>query len=97
MFAGLSEHSVSNTDDLLDWLERGNKRRKVAATLSNPQSSRSHAVFSINCDGVKLNLIDLAGSERASNGCFNLCRFKEGANINKSLVALGNVISALGK
>lgn len=68
----------------------------MASTLSNPESSRSHAVFSVNCEGVKLNLVDLAGSERASNRSFNLSRFKEGANINKSLVALGNVISALG-
>lgn len=96
MSTGLSEHSVSDSKDLLQYLERGNKRRRVAATLSNPESSRSHSVFSVNCEGVKLNLIDLAGSEKASNRYFNLSRFKEGANINKSLVALGNVISALG-
>ncbi|CAG9813523.1 unnamed protein product [Phaedon cochleariae] len=94
---GLSEHPVSNPSDLLDWLEKGDKKRKVAATLSNPRSSRSHSVFSVNCAGVKLNLIDLAGSERAANRCFDLSRFKEGANINKSLVALGNVISALAE
>ncbi|XP_072388088.1 uncharacterized protein [Diabrotica undecimpunctata] len=92
---GLSEHPVNTTSDLLYWLQEGNKRRKIAATHSNPQSSRSHSVFVVNCDGVKLNLIDLAGSERAASRCFNLSRFKEGSNINRSIVALGNVISAL--
>uniref|UniRef100_A0A6P7FR94 Uncharacterized protein LOC114330371 n=1 Tax=Diabrotica virgifera virgifera TaxID=50390 RepID=A0A6P7FR94_DIAVI len=94
---GLSEHPVNTTSDLLYWLQEGNKRRKIAATHSNPQSSRSHSVFVVNCDGVKLNLIDLAGSERAASRCFNLSRFKEGSNINRSIVALGNVISALGR
>ncbi|KAG5890145.1 hypothetical protein JTB14_010163 [Gonioctena quinquepunctata] len=40
---------------------------------------------------------DLAGSEKAANRSFDISRFKEGANINKSLVALGNVISALAE
>ncbi|XP_056639224.1 uncharacterized protein LOC130446785 [Diorhabda sublineata] len=92
---GLSEQLVKTSSDLHYWLEEGNKHRKIAATHSNPQSSRSHSVFVINCDGVKLNLIDLAGSERAANRCFNISRFKEGSSINKSIVALGNVISAL--
>lgn len=96
-FSGLSEHSVFNSQELLELLDRGNRRRRVASTLSNSHSSRSHSVFSVSFDGVKLNLIDLAGSERASNRCFDYSRFKEGANINKSLVALGNVISALGE
>lgn len=44
---------------------------------------------------VKLSMIDLAGSERAaSTKCMGL-RFKEGANINKSLLALGNCINKL--
>lgn len=38
---------------------------------------------------VKLSMIDLAGSERgAATNCKGL-RFKEGSNINKSLLALG--------
>ncbi|XP_046740496.1 uncharacterized protein LOC124407927 [Diprion similis] len=45
--------------------------------------------------GARLHLVDLAGSERAGNSNYGLHRLKEGANINKSLVALGNVISAL--
>ena len=43
----------------------------------------------------KLSLIDLAGSERASNTNNRGLRLIEGANINKSLLALGNCINAL--
>ncbi|KOX70429.1 Kinesin-like protein KIF16B, partial [Melipona quadrifasciata] len=46
--------------------------------------------------GSKLRLVDLAGSESAAT-CSGVHRLKEGANINKSLVALGNVISALAE
>jgi hypothetical protein len=46
----------------------------------------------------KLNLVDLAGSERASaDTVYNKKQLKEGANINKSLVSLGNVISMLAE
>ncbi|XP_016474199.2 kinesin-like protein KIN-4A isoform X1 [Nicotiana tabacum] len=44
----------------------------------------------------KLHLVDLAGSERAKRTGSNGLRFKEGVHINKGLLALGNVISALG-
>ncbi|XP_051166483.1 uncharacterized protein LOC127284835 [Leptopilina boulardi] len=46
--------------------------------------------------GSRLHLVDLAGSESAAT-CSGINRLKEGANINKSLVALGNVISALAE
>lgn len=45
----------------------------------------------------KIHLVDLAGSERADGTHATSTRLKEGANINKSLVTLGSVISALGK
>lgn len=45
----------------------------------------------------KIHLVDLAGSERADATRANGTRLKEGATINKSLVTLGSVISALGK
>jgi len=44
----------------------------------------------------KIHLVDLAGSERADATRATGARLKEGANINKSLVTLGSVISALG-
>ncbi|XP_041019606.1 kinesin-like protein KIN-4C isoform X1 [Juglans microcarpa x Juglans regia] len=44
----------------------------------------------------KLHLVDLAGSERAKRTGADGMRFKEGIHINKGLLALGNVISALG-
>lgn len=94
---GLSEHPVCESSDLLKLLQNGNNRRKIAATVNNPQSSRSHSVFTItSCEGIKLHLIDLAGSEKANTRGRGTARFREGANINKSLVALGNVISVLG-
>jgi kinesin family protein 16B len=93
---GLSWHSAPDSVSLLRLLSRGNSHRRVAATPSNPRSSRSHSVFVVQFDDTKLTLVDLAGSERAGNRPCTTSRFREGANINKSLVALGNVISALG-
>lgn len=45
----------------------------------------------------KIHLVDLAGSERADATGATGVRLKEGGNINKSLVTLGNVISSLGQ
>ncbi|XP_011299424.1 kinesin-like protein KIF18A [Fopius arisanus] len=103
--ANLKIISISSADELLQLLARGNKNRTQHPTDANQESSRSHAVFQVyvnmasKLDGqvkqVKLSMIDLAGSERASaTGCKG-ARFKEGANINKSLLALGNCINNL--
>ncbi|KAK4885280.1 hypothetical protein RN001_001551 [Aquatica leii] len=92
---GLIRHTIYDPETLLNLLKIGNANRKVSATLTNPNSSRSHSVLTLTFGkGVQLHLIDLAGSERAANK-YNICTLKEGANINKSLVALGNVISTL--
>ncbi len=82
--------------------------RTKERTDANETSSRSHAVLQITVEhkdkahGIhaeiniaKLSLIDLAGSERASNTNNRGLRLIEGANINKSLLALGNCINAL--
>lgn len=72
----------------------------------NQDSSRSHSIFTITieCTGQltddhvrmgKLNLVDLAGSERQSKSAATGERLQEAKNINLSLSALGNVISAL--
>ncbi|NXF99803.1 KIF4 protein, partial [Sakesphorus luctuosus] len=104
---GLTERSVSCAQDTVSCLEQGNNARTVAATAMNSQSSRSHAIFTIcidqkkksdkNCSfHSKLHLVDLAGSERQKKTKAEGDRLKEGININKGLLALGNVISALG-
>jgi kinesin family member 17 len=86
----------------------GTNNRKTASTAMNSESSRSHSIFTIyietatqQADGSqriragKLNLVDLAGSERISKTGATGETMKEGAKINLSLSALGNVISAL--
>mgnify|MGYP001800063127 FL=1 len=45
----------------------------------------------------RLFLVDLAGSERAANTQNRGKRMVEGAHINRSLLALGNCITALSK
>lgn len=103
--AGLEPISIQNAKELLTLLAEGNKNRTQHPTDANKESSRSHAVFQVyikilnkldnQVQRVKLSMIDLAGSERASaTGCKGV-RFKEGANINKSLLALGNCINNL--
>ncbi|CAB3249282.1 unnamed protein product [Arctia plantaginis] len=87
--------AVHNPESLLSLVAEGVKRRRTAATKRNSTSSRSHALLEIATPHATLHLADLAGSEKASwEGCGG-GRQKEGANINKSLVALSNVISAL--
>ncbi|NXL44052.1 KIF14 protein, partial [Podilymbus podiceps] len=98
---------------LQSWLELGNKQRATAATVMNDKSSRSHSVFTLvmtqtkvefvdeeQCDRrltSHINLIDLAGSECCSTAQTTGERLKEGVSINKSLLTLGKVISALSK
>ncbi|XP_043248956.1 kinesin-like protein KIF18A [Colletes gigas] len=103
--AGLKIITIHSAEELLTLLAKGNKNRTQHPTDANEESSRSHAVFQVyinitnRLDGqvkqVKLSMIDLAGSERASATGSKGDRFKEGANINKSLLALGNCINNL--
>ncbi|KAJ8921074.1 hypothetical protein NQ315_015870 [Exocentrus adspersus] len=102
----LSVHTVKTYEELRDWLLQGNKNRATAATSMNEKSSRSHSIFSIElslCERIKgedmsrrskVSLIDLAGSERLGNS-HNTEKIREGVYINKSLLTLGKVISAL--
>ncbi|PVD20791.1 hypothetical protein C0Q70_18952 [Pomacea canaliculata] len=91
-------------------MEQGTSNRTVASTNMNATSSRAHTVVTItfvqiikNANGSEtkkssiMNLVDLAGSERADSTGATGDRLKEGANINRSLSALGNVISALAE
>lgn len=88
-------------------LARAAKRRAVASTAMNEQSSRSHQVFTLYIKGAhagkgiavtgSLNLCDLAGSERLSRSGAEGDRKKEAAAINKSLSCLADVFTALAK
>ncbi|XP_010753069.3 kinesin-like protein KIF16B isoform X5 [Larimichthys crocea] len=103
----LSKHLVQNYSDVEELMEAGNINRTTASTGMNDVSSRSHAIFTINFTQAKfdaempsetvskIHLVDLAGSERADATGATGVRLKEGGNINKSLVTLGNVISSL--
>lgn len=92
----------------MDIIVRGNEYRTMSPTEANATSSRSHAVLQINVSSrdrnasvnephtmATLSIIDLAGSERASVTKNRGERLIEGANINKSLLALGSCINAL--
>jgi len=103
----LSKHLVMDFKEILRLMAVGNDLRTTAATNMNDTSSRSHAIFTITfvqagyLEGMphetesKIHLVDLAGSERANATGATGQRLKEGAHINKSLVTLGSVISAL--
>ncbi|KAI8822640.1 P-loop containing nucleoside triphosphate hydrolase protein [Fimicolochytrium jonesii] len=106
--AGLSEHKPRDVDHVMDLMITGNNNRTKAPTEANAVSSRSHAVLQIHvrlkdkAAGINstiktatLSIIDLAGSERASVTKNSGQRLLEGANINRSLLALGNCINAL--
>ncbi|KAI5734996.1 hypothetical protein M8J77_012958 [Diaphorina citri] len=103
--AGMKVEVIHNADQLFELLKKGNDNRTQHPTDANAESSRSHAVFQVyvkmqdkatkQMKMVKLSMIDLAGSERAAANSSNQMRFKEGSNINKSLLALGNCINSL--
>ncbi len=105
---GLSEHSPKSAEEVVEMIQLGNVNRTISPTDANAVSSRSHGVLSVNVrkkartaditeDYVlaTLSVIDLAGSERASVTKNRGERLLEGANINRSLLALGNCINAL--
>jgi hypothetical protein len=105
---GLKEAEVHGESEAAQLMAEGLSHRTSGRTGMNERSSRSHSIFTMKitqCEDVgegrqstvfaRMNLVDLAGSERASRTKAVGARLKEGANINKSLAALGNVISAL--
>ncbi|KAK6613627.1 kinesin motor domain-containing protein [Botrytis cinerea] len=106
--AGLSSHKPQDVQEVMDMIVKGNEYRTISPTAANATSSRSHAVLQINVAQkdrnasvnephtmATLSIIDLAGSERASATKNRGERLIEGANINKSLLALGSCINAL--
>ncbi|KAL6074629.1 Kinesin-like protein unc-104 [Balamuthia mandrillaris] len=102
----LTEEFVHSEEEVLELLGFGERFRSVAATEINALSSRSHSLFTLTLhqklrDGStktgKLNLADLAGSEKVSKSGASGETLEEAKKINQSLSALGNCISALSK
>ncbi|ETV91536.1 hypothetical protein H310_13918 [Aphanomyces invadans] len=97
--------ACTSADQTLRMFDAANKKRQVGSTKMNAESSRSHSVFTVLIQNYnkttkqtsvgKLSLVDLAGSERAGKTGATAERLKEAQAINKSLSALGDVISAL--
>ncbi|XP_075713361.1 kinesin-like protein KIF21A isoform X6 [Rhinoderma darwinii] len=124
---GVTTRNVASEAEMIQCLKLGALSRTTASTQMNVQSSRSHAIFTINlCQSrvcpkldtendldnritsestqmnefetltAKFHFVDLAGSERLKRTGATGDRAKEGISINCGLLALGNVISALG-
>ncbi|KAH9609968.1 hypothetical protein KSS87_013143 [Heliosperma pusillum] len=106
---GLDEYKVSDTESIMGLIERGNASRSTGITGANEESSRSHAILQLAVKRAadasesknprivgKLSFIDLAGSERGADTTDNDKQTRmEGAEINKSLLALKECIRAL--
>jgi len=98
---------IANVEDILAVFEEGSKNRSVGSHNLNRDSSRSHALMTVYVDALvedpdapytrfgKLTFVDLAGSENLKKSGTQGKGIKETGAINKSLFALGNVISAL--
>ncbi|XP_068003467.1 kinesin-like protein KIF19 [Melanerpes formicivorus] len=108
--AGITEVSTTNAQESMQLLMKGNKQRTQEPTAANQTSSRSHALLQVTVTQKsqrketgeevrtgKLFMVDLAGSERAAQTQNRGKRMKEGAHINRSLLALGNCIKALSE
>uniref|UniRef100_A0A7N5ZSC4 Kinesin motor domain-containing protein n=1 Tax=Anabas testudineus TaxID=64144 RepID=A0A7N5ZSC4_ANATE len=116
VLCGVKECEVEGLDEVLSLLESGNTARHTGATQMNPNSSRSHTIFTLHMDqrrgssriygtttstgpqmlSSKFHFVDLAGSERILRTGNSGERLKESIQINSGLLALGNVIGALG-
>lgn len=110
IIVNVEQKKVDNADEALTMLVKGNVHRTVAATDMNAHSSRSHSIFRLIIESRKVdelgqevlsisdfNLVDLAGSESLKATKTTGIRQREGATINKSLLALTTVIQALSQ
>ncbi|XP_041133125.1 kinesin-like protein KIF2C isoform X4 [Polyodon spathula] len=99
---GLQERQVASAEDVIKVIDIGSACRTSGQTFANSSSSRSHAILQIvlrrrgNLHG-KFSLVDLAGNERGADVCSSDRQtLVEGAEINRSLLALKECIRALG-
>lgn len=106
--SNLTSYRPTSVAQVMELIFRGNEKRTISPTEANNVSSRSHAVLEIvlelsdKLQGLQeqktyssLTITDLAGSERAASTKNSGKRLVEGANINRSLLALGNCINGL--
>ncbi|KAL3666450.1 hypothetical protein V7S43_008698 [Phytophthora oleae] len=101
---GLQQVKVKSVAEALALLRTGRQRQTIGAHALNDQSSRSHAVYTLEISRTfaneikraKLTFVDLAGSERVKKTLMEGQGMREGSHINIGLLALGNVINALG-
>lgn len=100
----VTETPIGSVREALEVMRTGNKNRHQAQTKMNRHSSRSHAVFVVSIVNAidqsrqkfgQLYLVDLAGSERVLKTGVEGAQLEEAKNINKSLLALGQVIWSL--
>ena len=100
---GITEIEVNDLNSLINIINYGINLRSVGITGANNDSSRSHGIIQINLKDIKnkklkgkISFIDLAGSERAKDTLNTNKQTKfDGAEINKSLLALKECIRAL--
>ena len=104
---GLTKHPVTSYKEISNKMDEGYNNRTIGSTLMNATSSRAHTIVTIEFKQLTMvakkkseklsmiNLVDLAGSERSGSTGATGDRLKEGCNINKSLLILGNVINCL--
>ncbi|KAL5581894.1 hypothetical protein UlMin_014336 [Ulmus minor] len=90
---------IKSVDKILELLNLGNSRRKLKAQrqMQHPLGEKQKNKYRNQVMRGKLALVDLASSERASETNSGGQKLRDGANINRSLLALANCINALGK
>ena len=106
----ITQEHLRGSADALRLLAHGVAQRAVGTTAMNASSSRSHLVFTLSMEAVdespegvkrvrtsQFHLVDLAGSERQRDTHTSGTQLSEACSINRSLSALGNVITALTK
>ncbi|CAD2216380.1 OSM3-like kinesin [Angomonas deanei] len=108
---GADMPEVTSFDEAIKWFNAGTDRRQTASTDLNDTSSRSHSLFTVQIEQLdfendpsqpivmtsKINVVDLAGSEKLSKTNATGETAKEGCNINLSLSALATVIDTIVK
>lgn len=105
LIPGLTYVFPESVEEFSQAIEKGRMNRFVASTAVNAQSSRSHAIITIEIQisgpppfpgtVARIRMCDLAGSERAASSTNSGIRLREGGSINRSLLALGSVVQSL--